>query len=124
MRKIITAGLAALTLAGGLGAASANAQEWRGGHHHGGSGAAVAAGIAGLAIGAAIASSSHDRYYDRGYAYDRDYGDYRSGYYYGPPARAYEDYDGRSYYDRRRCVTRTVWNPYWGEYTQRTRCWR
>ncbi len=122
MRKIITAGLAALTLAGGLGAASANAEEWRGGNrHHDGSGAAVAAGIAGLAIGAALASD-HDRYDGRGY--DRGYGDYRSGYYYRTPARAYGDYDRRGYYDHRRCVTRTVWDPYWGEYTQRTRCWR
>lgn len=117
MRKFITVGLAALTLAGGLGAASANAQEWRGGHRHGGSGAAVAAGIAGLAIGAAIASD-HGRYYDRHDGY------YRDGYYYGPPARAYGYYDDRGYYDRRRCVTRMVWDPYWGEYVERTRCWR
>jgi len=119
MRKFITAGLAALTLAGGLGAASANAQEWRGGHRHDGSGAAVAAGIAGLAIGAAIASSSHDRYVDRGYGYGYD-----RGYVYSAPVRAYGDYDGRGYYERRRCVTRMVWNPYWGEYVERTRCWR
>lgn len=121
MRKFITAGLTALTLAGGLGAASANAQEWRGGHRHDGSGAAVAAGIAGLAIGAALASD-----HDRSYGYDRHYdrGYYRDGYDYGPPARAYGYYGGRGYYDRPRCVTRTVWDPYWGEYTQRTQCWR
>ena len=120
MRKFITAGLAALTLAGGLGAASANAEEWRGGdRHHDGSGAAVAAGIAGLAIGAAIASD-HDRYYD----HDRGY--YRDGYYYGPPAYAYAYgyYYGPRYDGPRRCVTRRVWDRYWGGYVERTRCWR
>jgi len=122
MRKFITAGLAALTLAGGI-AASSTADARPHGGRHGGSGAAVAAGIAGLAIGAALASD-HDRYRHHRYGYDRDYGYYRDGYFYGPPARAYGYYDGRGYYDRRRCVTRTVWDPYWGEYTQRTRCWR
>jgi hypothetical protein len=123
MRKIITASLAALTLAGGMAAAS-SADARPHGRHHGGSGAAVAAGFAGLVIGAALASSSHDRYDDRGYGYDRSRGYYRDGYFYGPPERAYAHYYGTGYYGRRHCVTRRVWDSYWGEYTLRTRCRR
>jgi hypothetical protein len=94
MRKFLTATTAALALAGTLvaAAAPADAQRWRGGyrgHYYrgGGSGAAVAAGILGLGIGAAIASDRYDRYdrYDRGY--------YRApGYYYAPPAYGYYYY--------------------------------
>jgi len=102
------------TLAVALGAsaivASAPADaQWRGRyydrHHRGNGGAAVVAGIAGLAIGAAIASNNR---YDRRYAYDYDYYDRRGyfpndGYY----ARSYYD---RGYYDR--CYTRRVYDPY------------
>jgi hypothetical protein len=81
-------------------------------HHHGnGAGAAVAAGVVGLALGAALANSNNDHgYYSRGYAYnDRYYGDryYRSGYY---APRAY-------YYDRGYDVCETsrwVYDPYIG----------
>ena len=115
MRKFITAGLAAVTLAGAVGAGgSASAQYHRHYRHHDNSGAAVAAGVAGLAIGAAIASGNHDRgYYDRGY-YDRGY--YRGGYY--APGYGY-GYD----YSPRRCHTYSTWDPYYGGYVERTRCW-
>ena len=119
MRKLITGGLAAITFAGAVSAAGvASAQShnnYR--HHHDNSGAAVAAGIAGLAIGAAIASSGNNGYsngyydngyYNRGY-YDRGY--YDRGYGYG--------YD----YGPRRCRTYTTWDPYYGEYVQHRRCW-
>ncbi len=106
MRKIIATGLAAATLLGGLGLGSTASAQYRHGdyHHHDNSGAAVAAGIAGLAVGAAIASSSHP-YYNNGYYYDRPYGD-RYGYYYGPRCRSY-----------------TVWDPYAYAYVVRRRCW-
>ena len=93
MRKIIATGLAAATLLSGLGIGSTASAQWR--HHyyrHDGGGAAVAAGIAGLAVGAAIAG-------DRPY-----YGPH--GYYYGPRCRVY-----------------SVWDPYYGAYVERRRCW-
>lgn len=66
------------------------------GRHRGGDDAAIAigAGIAGLAVGAAIASDRRDRYYD---GYDRRY--YRSyprGYYYDGYPR-YREYYYRDY---------------------------
>jgi hypothetical protein len=95
MRKIIATGLAAATLLSGLGIGStASAQYRRHYDHHDRGGAALAAGIAGLAVGAAIAGS-HPHYY---------YGPY--GYYYGPRCRVY-----------------SVWDPYYGAYVQRRRCW-
>jgi hypothetical protein len=109
MRKALTAALAAITMGGAVlaTAAPAEAQHSRGhyggyhggGHYyrHGNGGAAVAAGVVGLALGAAIASN-HNGYYDRGY-YG---GPYASGYGYGYPAY-------------RTCVTtRWVWDPYVG----------
>ena len=62
-------------------AAPADAQRYRGYRHgHGGDVAAgaVLGGILGLGVGAAIASSNRDRYYDNGY-YNRGY--YDDGYY-------------------------------------------
>ncbi len=98
MRKIIATGLAAVTLLGGIGIGTSASAQYR--HHyygHGRGGGAVAAGIAGLAVGAAIAGSHP--YYDDGYYYGR-------GYYYGPRCRAY-----------------TVWDPYAYAYVERRRCW-
>lgn len=81
-------------------AAPADAQRYRGYRHHRGGDAATGAllgGIVGLGIGAAIASSNRDRYYDRGYYADR-------GYYYDAPPRVIyrEEYYAprRGYYDR------------------------
>jgi len=72
MKKFITAGMAALTLAGtGLAAAPASARDWGGyRHHNDDAGYAIAGGIVGLALGAALAS--HHDHYDRdryGYGY-------------------------------------------------------
>ncbi len=95
MRKTLTAALAALTLGGAISATAVTGAEARPNDHHyyghrGNGGAALAAGVAGLAIGAAIASD-HGPYY-RGY--------YAPGYYYGGPYT---------------CVTtRWVWDPYYG----------
>ncbi|HEX3408131.1 MAG TPA: hypothetical protein VHS81_12910 [Caulobacteraceae bacterium] len=120
MRKILTAAAAALTLAGGMAATTVPAQAqtrgfhgggfhgggfrgggWRGGGGHwrgggGGWGWGVGAGLAGFALGSALASP----------------------YYYGP---GYYGYDyGPGYYDGG-CATR-VWDPYWGRWTVRYVC--
>jgi hypothetical protein len=116
MRKIIAAGLTALTLVGSLSAGAASAQDWRRDgygyryHHDNDAGAAIGAGIAGLALGAALADSGRGRYVD--------------GYYYGPPAYAYDYYYGSDYYGPRHCSTRRMWDPYLGRYVDQTRCWR
>lgn len=95
-------------------AAPAEAQYRRGYRHHDdAAGAAVVAGIAGLAIGAAIASG-HDRYRDdyyrsRGYGYDYDARYYRHHGYY--PRDGYYAYRYRDYRD---CYTERRWDPYYG----------
>jgi len=97
MRKTLTAALAALTLGSAISATAVTGAEARPdghrfyGHRGFGYGGAALAGVAGLAIGAAIA--------DRGYY---GYGPYYGpGYYYGGPYNT--------------CVTtRWVWDPYSG----------
>lgn len=103
MRKLLAATAAVLALGGvTLGAAApADARYhggWRGGYHghyyrHGGGGTAVAAGILGLAAGAAIASSN------RGYGYY----DYGPTYYAPPPPPSY-------YYGGPYCTTDWRWD--------------
>ena len=72
-------------------AAPADAQRWGGYRHHRGGGdvaaGALLGGIVGLGIGAAVASSNRDRYYDRGYYYDAPPPRvvYRERYYAPPP---------------------------------------
>jgi hypothetical protein len=86
-------------------AAPAEAQRYRHRDRNNG-GAALAAGIAGLAIGAAIASSDR-RYRDPRYDYDRRYYSQR-GYY---PNDGYYAREYRSRY-RDHCTVRRVWDPY------------
>ena len=142
MRKILAAGLAALTFGGAVAAAAiptaAAAREWRGDRGYGGydgygyrgegdhhrrdnGGAAIVAGIAGLAIGAALASGGHHRDYDRGdYGrgyYDRgDYGRGGYGYGYGYSPGYYDEGDyGYGYRSYAVCESRRwVWDPYIG----------
>ena len=111
MRKALTAAIAAITLGGAVcaTAAPAEAQHYRGGYHgyYGGhyrhdNGAAIAAGVVGLALGAAIASNGHP-YYGHGY--------YAPSYY-GPPAYAYGY--GPAYGYQTCVTTRWVWDPYIG----------
>ena len=106
MKKILTGALAALTVGGVVlgGSSTASAREWHGGG--GNAGAAVAAGIAGLAIGAALASNNHG-YYDRGY-YGSSYGPA----YYAP---AYG-------YGYRHCRLETRWSR-WGGYERVRVCY-
>jgi hypothetical protein len=117
MRKTLAAGLAALTFGGAVAAAAipatAEARGYHGGygggygggyyggyHHHDNGGAAVVAGIAGLAIGAALASN-HPYYGGYGYG----------GYGYGYAPGYYGGYG----YGSRTCISRHwVWDPYIG----------
>lgn len=105
MHAVIKGILAAAILTGGSLAGTAPAEA----RDH--TGTAIAAGIIGLGIGAAIASSDHhDRYYGNGnYGYD-NYGYDSYGYsapgYYVAPAYGYgvtyeRGYYGRNYYDGR-----------------------
>lgn len=103
-----TLGATALTVA-----TPADAQRYRY-HHRDRGGATVAAGIAGLAIGAALASSANDRYRhdyyrSRGYRYDYDDYYYRQRGYY--PTDGYYAYRYRNY---NRCFTERRYDPYYG----------
>ena len=82
-------------------------------HRGGDAGAAIAAGIVGLAIGAALSSGSHGRYYNDGYYNSRyrgdydypqqtyyNYNNYPRGYNYDNYQRGYDyNYDDRRYRD-------------------------
>lgn len=99
MKKILTAAIAAITLGGAVCATATTADarpyagHYYGGHYRGGNGGAIVAGVAGLAIGAALASN-----------YPHYYG---GGPYYGPA------YYGPAYYGT--CyTTRWAWDPYMG----------
>ena len=99
MKKFLTGGLAALTLGAVVlgGATEASAHSWG---HRGNGGAAIAAGIAGLAIGAALASNDHG--------------------YYGPAPAYYEGPAYYSYYDN--CRVEWRWSPRWGHYERVRAC--
>jgi hypothetical protein len=122
MKTLIAGSLAALTAGSALAAAvpaAAAPHHYR--HGRGDAGAAVAAGIAGLAIGAALASGGrHD-----GYAYDRPYYGYGYSYGYAPRAYGYAPAPaygyGRPYYDR--CRTEWRWNYRWGGYDRVRVCY-
>ncbi len=95
-------GATALTVA-----APADAQRYRDYRHHDNTGTAIIAGIAGLAIGAVIASSSNNqnRYRQRGYTQGSDYRDgygstdgrYNDGRYGNEYRRSYGQTYGQNY---------------------------
>jgi hypothetical protein len=111
MRKSLTVAMAALTFGGAIAATAAPAQArphgyydgYYGRHRHGNSDAAIVAGVAGLALGAALASNNrgyyNGGYYSRSYAYDPYYGD---RYYYSRPRYVYRTCESE----------RWVWDPY------------
>lgn len=83
-------------------AAPADAQRYGGYRGRDDGGTALIAGVAGLAIGAALASDSNrrgDYYYDDGYD---GRGDYRQGYDVYYQGGGYRGYDGYTYRDDRR----------------------
>lgn len=114
MRKVLTTAIAGVTAAGAVLATAAPAEAQRYRHHrHGGDNdevaAAIIGGVAGLALGAAIAGNGDRRdrgyYYDNRYSYDPRYDSYRGGY--------YRDYRPR--YAYRTCISRDrVYDPYIG----------
>ena len=98
LKKVVLGLTAASTLA--VTATPADAQRYyRHYRHHDDAGLAIGAGILGLGLGAAIASSN------RGY--------YGPSYYYGDP------YYGYGY---RGCVVRRHWDPYWGRWVRVRYC--
>lgn len=118
MRKILTAAMAALTFGGAVAATAspAAAHDWdhddHGGYYGGGysrhdhdnGGIAIAAGVVGLALGAALAGGGHS------YSYGPSYRSYYGSYYDGP-------YERPAYYAApayRVCESeRWVWDPYY-----------
>lgn len=100
-------------------AVPAEAQRYGGYRHYGrgdGAGTAVVAGIAGLAIGAAIASDRNDRYYRDSYYHDRGYDPYYDDTYY----RRHNYYPDDGYYayryrgDYNRCFIERRYDRYYG----------
>jgi hypothetical protein len=107
-KAVIGGTLAATTLTAAM---PADAQRYGGrgyrGYRHDGTGTAIVAGVAGLAIGAAIASSSNrDRYYDNRY-YNDNYNNY--------PRYRYNGYNYYNDYPRyQSCRMERRWDPYYG----------
>ncbi|MCD2324518.1 hypothetical protein LQ953_10880 [Sphingomonas sp. IC-56] len=108
VKKAVLGGVLGATVLTGM-APVAEAQRYR--HYHrdrDNGGAALVAGIAGLAIGAALAS---DRGYDRRYDYDRRF--YRTRGYYPVDGYYYRDHY-RRYRGWERCGVRRMYDPYLG----------
>jgi hypothetical protein len=130
MRKSLAAAMAAITFGGAVAATAAPAEardyrhrgDYYGGrrhHNNNDAGVAIAAGVVGLALGAAIAGSNNNSggYYNRGYynqppayGYGRGHRGYDGGYAYGyapryricqSRERVYDPYIDRSVVIRR-----------------------
>ena len=104
-----------------LTAGPADAQYYRhhNRHHDDDAAWAIGAGILGLGVGAAIASSNRNRYYGNGYYND---GYYNSGYY-------DRGYYGRGYYGGgaygrgyARCAPHWVWDDYYRQWIRVRGC--
>lgn len=123
MKTMITKAVLGLTLGATALTAAAPAEAQRYRHRdRDDTGTAIVAGIAGVVIGAAIANSGRDRYYDRDYRgydgyrgydrYDRYDGYYRQRGYYPRESYYYRDYERRGW---RGCTIRRVYDPYLGQ---------
>ncbi|MGE5501890.1 MAG: hypothetical protein ACM3W4_08180 [Ignavibacteriales bacterium] len=146
MRKALTLSLAATTALSAVAFSTAAAaydyrdygRHYSSRHHDNGdvAGAAIAAGVIGLVLGAALASSSSNHhYYDNGY-YGRGYNNYGgyggygysqpyygSGYYGGDYGRyGYSPDYGGGGYGYNRCYTTRSWDPYYDGYVTRRVC--
>ena len=123
MKTMWKKGVLALATGASLVAMAAPAEArgyYRGGYgyrHHGNGGAAIAGGILGLAVGAAIASNAgRGGYGDRSYYRGGGYGYVDDGYY-----RGYDrPYRYRGGYQR--CTTERYWDDYRGGWTTIQRC--
>ena len=93
-RTALGLALAATTVVS-LAASPAEARDRWGRHRGGGDDAAIAAGIAGLAIGAAISDNGGRYYNDRSYRGGSYYPQYRDSHYYD----SYPQYRGSYYYN-------------------------
>jgi hypothetical protein len=140
MRKVLTLTLAATTAISAVAfSTAASAYDYRDYYYRGHdnndvAGAAIAAGVVGLILGAALASSSNHHSYDNGYGgyYNRGYGSYGQPYYggYGQPyyGGGYsQPYYGGGYYGGggygyQRCYTTRSWDPYSGRQITRQVC--
>lgn len=122
-KKLISVGLAATTAVSAVAFSTQAAAEHRR-RDNDNTGVAIAAGVVGLAIGAALASGSnrnrgYDNRYYNGSTYDRGYG-YGYGYqqpYYGSRYGGYGNYGAYGYSPYGsgygyRCRTVTRWDPY------------
>lgn len=122
MKKVLAGVLATLTLVSGTVAASAaDARDYQGRYYHrdrDDHGDAIVAGIAGLAIGAALASGNRG-YSNYSYGYSRPY---YGGYYAPPPPRYGYGYGYAPRY-RETCRTTSYWDPYYGRYIRQRQCW-
>ena len=116
-----TAGVAALAMVAG--ATAASAQGYRhgggyyghGGHHGNDAGVAIAGGIVGLALGAAIAGNNNNHYRTGYYAPPPPPPGYYGGYGYGRPY-------GYGYGRARDCWTTRDYDPYRDRVYERTVC--
>jgi hypothetical protein len=110
----------AATLVATASPADAQYRRYNRGYRHDNTGVAIGAGILGLGIGAAIASSN------RGYY--GGYGNYGYGYsqpYYGGYSSYdsyYDPYYGNGYGYGYRCTTHRQWDPYWRRWVRIRTC--
>ena len=114
MNQFLTKAVLGTTLAATAMTAAlpADAQRYRRHNRGDSTGTAIVAGIAGLAIGAAIASSSNDNrrgYYDNRYSYD-NYNNYPQYRYNGYNSNSYDNYN----YNYQNCRIEKRYDPYYG----------
>ena len=124
-KTIMGLGVAA-TLLATASPADAQYRRYNRGYRHDNTGVAIGAGILGLGIGAAIASSNRSRYYDPYYGGYSSYGyGYSQPYYGGYSSYGggyYDPYYGNGYGYGYRCTTHRQWDPYWRRWVRVRTC--